>query len=176
MDETGDRMDRAGRYVLGLMDRQEREQAERDLEVDPAFRVAMVEMAERLNAIGRPPVSGGHSGTVQRDPWMLIKERIEALPQMLAGGARRPITEEDRKQREASGKVTFGRRKTDKLIGRTAPVASTSPVVPAINRHSLPVRKAWIVALALIFAFTFGYLVGVHSTPHPRAETTLSSP
>ncbi len=174
MDDTGDRMDRAGRYVLGLMDGQERERAERDLEVDSAFREAMVEMAERLNAIGRPPASGEHPEAVQRDPWMLIKERIEALPQMLAGGIKRPITEEDRK-REMPGKVTFGRRKTDNLIGKTASTV-VAPVVPVANRQSPTVRKAGIVALALIFAFTFGYLVGVNSALHPQAAPVLSSP
>ena len=40
LGDRGDRMDRAGRYVLGLMDDDERERAERDLEIDPAFLMA----------------------------------------------------------------------------------------------------------------------------------------
>ena len=49
MGDGGDRMDRAGRYVLGLMDDDERERAERDLEIDPAFRDAMMVIAERMH-------------------------------------------------------------------------------------------------------------------------------
>ncbi len=53
MGDGGDRMDRAGRYVLGLMDDDERERAERDLEIDPAFRDAMMVIAERMHVFDR---------------------------------------------------------------------------------------------------------------------------
>ena len=49
----GDRMERAGNYVLGLMDDSERERAERDLEIDPSFRDAVVEIAERMHVFDR---------------------------------------------------------------------------------------------------------------------------
>ena len=55
LGDRGDRMDRAGRYVLGLMDDAERERAERDLEIDPAFRDAMVEIAERMHVFDHMP-------------------------------------------------------------------------------------------------------------------------
>ena len=42
MTGEADRMSRAGSYVLGLMDEADRERAERDLEIDPAFRDAVV--------------------------------------------------------------------------------------------------------------------------------------
>ncbi len=55
MGDTGARMDRAGRYVLGLMDDEERERAERDLEIDPAFRDAMVGSPSACMCLDRPP-------------------------------------------------------------------------------------------------------------------------
>ena len=44
-----DRIARAGDYVLGLMNDAERERAERDLEIDPAFRDAVLQLAERMH-------------------------------------------------------------------------------------------------------------------------------
>ena len=78
MSDTGDRMDRAGRYVLGLMDDEERERAERDLENDPALREAMVEIAERMHVFDRALPSGHEP----QDQWRSVKERIDAMPQM----------------------------------------------------------------------------------------------
>ena len=49
-----DRMERAGNYVRGLLDDRERARAERDLELDPAFREAVVEQAERMHVLHRP--------------------------------------------------------------------------------------------------------------------------
>ena len=69
MGETGDRMDRAGRYVLGLMDDEERERAERDLEIDSAFRDAMVEIAERMHLFDRFPAAD----ETPQDHWRLFK-------------------------------------------------------------------------------------------------------
>ena len=43
-----DRIARAGEYVLGLMNDKDRERAERDLEVDPAFRDAVARLAEQM--------------------------------------------------------------------------------------------------------------------------------
>ena len=78
MGDTGDRMDRAGRYVLGLMDDDERERAERDLEIDPAFRDAMVAVAERMHVFDRTPAPDD----APQDGWRLIQERIATMPQM----------------------------------------------------------------------------------------------
>ncbi|MGX7874898.1 hypothetical protein ACVDG5_021030 [Mesorhizobium sp. ORM6] len=76
MASESDRIARAGDYVLGLMNDAERERAERDLEIDPAFRDAVVRLAERMHVFDRAAPSGGD------DRWQLISQRIAELPQM----------------------------------------------------------------------------------------------
>jgi anti-sigma-K factor RskA len=74
MIDEGDRLARAGHYVLGLMDDEERERAERDLERDGAFRDAVLSIAERMHVLDADPAPGGR--------WRAISERIAELPQM----------------------------------------------------------------------------------------------
>jgi anti-sigma-K factor RskA len=74
-----DRIARAGDYVLGLMNDKERERAERDLEIDPAFRDAVVRLAERMHVFDRAAPSGDNR-------WQLITQRIAELPQMRPPG------------------------------------------------------------------------------------------
>ncbi|WP_246674327.1 hypothetical protein [Mesorhizobium sp. B4-1-1] len=50
MSSESDRVARAGDYVFGLMNDRERARAERDLEIDPAFRDTVLRLAERLRA------------------------------------------------------------------------------------------------------------------------------
>jgi hypothetical protein len=164
MGEMGDRIDRAERYVLGLMDEAERERAERDLENDPAFREALVEMAERMHVFDRTPAADEALpektplGMAPPDQWRLLKAHIEAMPQMRQAEARAPAPEGQGP--EASGKpATFGRRRGDRL--RIAPDAA--PPVRRVGLHSVPGRTALLVALALIAAFTLGYVAGVSS-------------
>ena len=76
MASDSDRMARAGDYVLGLMDDRERQRAQRDLELDPAFRDAVVQLAERMHIFDRAEPSGDDSR------WRLISQRIAELPQM----------------------------------------------------------------------------------------------
>jgi anti-sigma factor RsiW len=76
---ASDRIARAGDYVLGLMNDAERERAERDLEIDPAFRDAVVQLAERMHIFDRAEPSGD-------DRWRLISQRIAELPQMRPPG------------------------------------------------------------------------------------------
>ncbi|WP_027060170.1 hypothetical protein [Mesorhizobium loti] len=76
MAGESDRIARAGDYVLGLMNDKERERAERDLEIDPAFRDAVVRLAERMHAFDRAERSGDDNR------WRLISQRIAELPQM----------------------------------------------------------------------------------------------
>ena len=88
MASDRDRMARAGDYVLGLMDDRERQRAERDLEVDPAFRDAVVQLAERMHVFDHP-----FDG---EERWKLITQRIAEMPQMhLDGpgsdGLKRPV-------------------------------------------------------------------------------------
>ncbi len=81
MASESDRVARAGDYVLGLMNDRDRERAERDLEIDPAFRDTVMRLAERMHVFdrtGRP--SGGDAS------WQLISQRIAELPQMRVVG------------------------------------------------------------------------------------------
>lgn len=82
-------MARAGDYVLGLMSDRDRERAERDLEVDPAFRDAVMALAERMRLFDRSAI-GEDDG---EDRWRQIAQRIAALPQMRRSGvgAARPV-------------------------------------------------------------------------------------
>jgi anti-sigma-K factor RskA len=74
MIDEGDRLARAGHYVLGLMDEEERERAERDLERDGAFRDAVLSIAERMHVLDSGPAPDGK--------WRAISERIAEMPQM----------------------------------------------------------------------------------------------
>ena len=84
MHGESDRLSRAGSYVLGLMGEADRERAEHDLEVDPAFREAVFKVAERLHKIEMPRVEDSHA-----DHWKHIAAHIAGLPQM-RGHAERP--------------------------------------------------------------------------------------
>jgi len=152
-------MDRAGRYVLGLMDDEERERAERDLATDPALREAMVEIAGRMHALDRASAPE-HA---PRDQWRSIKERIDAMPQMqraedvwrgTADGVATPKPPPERP-------VTFGRRKSDMATTRIDP--SPARGVDRIGPHSMPGRRAVVLALCLAGAFALGYVTGVSS-------------
>jgi anti-sigma-K factor RskA len=74
MIDEGDRLARAGHYVLGLMDDEERERAERDLERDGAFRDAVLSIAERMHVLD--------AGAAPDGRWQAISERIAQMPQM----------------------------------------------------------------------------------------------
>ncbi len=82
MIDEGDRLARAGHYVLGLMDDEERERAERDLERDGAFRDAVLRLAERMHVLDADPAPDGR--------WRAISERIAELPQMRGAAATLP--------------------------------------------------------------------------------------
>lgn len=149
MGETGDRMERAGRYVLGLMDDDERERAERDMETDAALRHAMVEVAERMHVFDRMPAPDEFPS----DDWLLIKERIAAMPQMRPAPQLEPAPPEPQ--------VTFGRRRSDKVRATIVPQAG--PVGTGL--HAVPGRRGLVLALCLIAAFALGYVAGVAVPP-----------
>ena len=155
MGETGDRMDRAGRYVLGLMDDAERERTERDLEIDPAFRDAMVEIAERMHLFDRMPAPGQPAGEASQDHWRLVKEKIDAMPQMRPAPTAKPAQAEPE---PATPKVNFGRRRSDRL--RAGMIPQTVPRTAGIGLHSMPGRRALVLALCLAAAFALGYVAG----------------
>ncbi len=172
MTDAGDRMDRAGRYVLGLMDDDERERAERDLEIDPAFRDAMMVIAERMHVFDRMPAPD----KAPQDQWRLIKDRIDAMPQMRpaddprsvppgkTGTVRAQLGPPDpgRQEGEAPEKpVTFGRRKSDVL--RAPPTLTAQQTATRVALHSVPGRRALVLAISLVAMFALGYLAGVSS-------------
>jgi hypothetical protein len=80
MAGESDRIARAGDYVLGLMNDKDRERAERDLEIDPAFRDAVVRLAERMHVFDRAEPADGEKR------WKQITQRIADLPQMRSSG------------------------------------------------------------------------------------------
>lgn len=146
-----DRMKRAGNYVLGLMDDTERERAERDLEIDPSFRDAVVEIAERMHMFD---LNTAPEKTPPEDGWKGLKDHIAGMPQMRAVGSP-----------EAPGEpeppVTFGRRRSDARRDVIVPVAAPKSV--GIGLHSIADRRAMLAAAGLIAAFALGYLAGVSS-------------
>jgi anti-sigma-K factor RskA len=73
-----ERYQRAGDYVFGLMDSVERERAERDLERDVEFRLAVSALTARVRAADREIAA-----RIRRDAgWEAIAARLAALPQM----------------------------------------------------------------------------------------------
>ncbi len=78
MPRDDSRIARAGDYILGLMNDSERERAERDLEVDAAFRDTVMQMAERMRVFEQP----GAAEASHDERWRRIAGRIAALPQM----------------------------------------------------------------------------------------------
>ena len=80
MASESDRVARAGDYVLGLMNDRDRQRAERDLEIDPAFRDTVMRLAERMHVFDRTGPPGGS------DRWQLISQRIAEMPQMRTVG------------------------------------------------------------------------------------------
>src|SRR5690242_12346885 len=79
MASESDRVARAGDYVLGLMNDRDRERAERDLQIDPAFRDTVMRLAERMHVFDR-------TGSGDGDRWRLISQRIAEMPQMRVVG------------------------------------------------------------------------------------------
>lgn len=130
MASESDRIARAGDYVLGLMNDAERERAERDLEIDPAFRDAVVRLAERMHVFDRvekPALPTNH--------WALVTQRLAELPQMRSVG--------------------IGNDAKPRTVIRSL---SRSPY--GIGVHSLGGRRGTVIAVVLIAVFALGYLVG----------------
>jgi anti-sigma-K factor RskA len=81
MGAEGERVKRAADYVSGLMNETERARAERDLEFDPAFRDAVLRLADEMRLFDRTEIPG--SG---QERWEGVARRIAELPQMRAAG------------------------------------------------------------------------------------------
>lgn len=130
MGAEGERGKRAGDFILGRMNEAERERAERDLEFDPAFRDAVIRLADEMRLFQRPEAPGDEGGR-----WKLVAARIAELPQM---------------QPAASDGPPARRPTIDPLNRRPF----------GMGLHALPNRRAIFVALGLIVAFALGYVVG----------------
>ncbi|BCM21611.1 hypothetical protein [Mesorhizobium sp. J8] len=133
MSSESDRVARAGDYVFGLMNDRERARAERDLQIDPAFRDTVLRLAERLRAFDP-------AGPDERDNrWELVTQRLAELPQMqtrLAAVAD-PETEPSPPMIHRLERKPYG-----------------------VGLHSLGGRLGLVIALALLAAFALGYLAG----------------
>ena len=154
---TDDRMERAGNYVLGLLNDGERERAERDLEVDASFREAVVEVAERMYVFDRAV----DAVTSPEKRWREIAVSIAELPHMRPAQAERPAAQPEKP-------ANFGRRRTD-----AKPAAgTTSPAMPIFLRPPPQSARHWSIAVivcGLIAAFGLGYLTGLASmAPSPQ--------
>ncbi|MCX7303926.1 MAG: hypothetical protein NTV73_06255 [Hyphomicrobiales bacterium] len=164
-------MERAGRYVLGLMDDDERERAERDLEIDPAFRDAMMEVAERMHVFGSTAVGGEEP----QDQWRLVKDRIDAMPQMRRAGDGPRVAGDALAAHEPPERpVTFGRRKSD--VTASVIVPSTERAFRRIGPGSVPDRRALLLALCLVGAFALGYFAGVSSGARSNVRDVAAQP
>ena len=151
MTETVDRMTRAGNYVLGLMDDSERERAERDLEIDPSFRDAVVEIAERMHVFD-------HMASPEKAPqdgWMAIQERLSAMPQM------RPAPPE---MQTADPGVASG---LWQAAFRHPARHSEAAHAAGIEHHSVAGRWTIAVAAGLVAAFALGFVAGRSSLSLP---------
>lgn len=135
MTTEPDRIARAGNYVLGLMDDAERDRAERDLEIDPAFRDAVISIAERMHMfdITAPPEDTSDG------LWKTIAARIADMPQM------RPAFEIGDRPAQAAEATPIG--------GLASQPAGTVAGL-------LPRRLAAFMAAGLLAAFAAGYLTG----------------
>lgn len=76
MTSDADRLARASQYVQGLMDETERERAERDLELDGAFRTAVVTVAEQMHLFDAAATSPPNDG------WRSVAAGLSELPHM----------------------------------------------------------------------------------------------
>ncbi|RUW59934.1 hypothetical protein [Mesorhizobium sp. M7A.F.Ca.US.008.03.1.1] len=130
MVSESDRIARAGDYVLGLMNDAERERAERDLEIDPAFRDAVVQLAERMHIFDRAekPAGANH--------WALVTQRLAELPQMRSVGL---------------GGNDAGPRPA---------IRSLSQRSHGFGLHAVGGQRGFAVAIGLLAAFALGYLAG----------------
>jgi len=128
------RLERAGRYVLGMMDDAERERAERDLEFDAKFRAAVVAVAERMHLFDL-----GKDAKRPAENWQAIAGRIAAMPHM-RGVPAPPAMPPDKR-----------------------PNASTTSAAREPSDPARLGRDFKRIAVAIAVSFAAGYLAGLWS-------------
>lgn len=158
MSDDGDRIARAGNYVLGLMDDRERERAERDLEIDPSFRDAVVVVAERMHVFDH----GTPGEEAPEGAWKQLAQRIADMPQM----RREPTPPPPPPAKTSDAPVTFGRRRSDAF---REPILPPAPKVAPIRLRAMPSSRALLLAAALVGAFALGYVAGISTVRQPPA-------
>lgn len=146
-----DRMARAEDYVFGLMDAQERQRAERDMEVDAEFRDCVTMLAERLRKLHRAK----GMGPIPEDAWDDITARIANLPQM--GGSE-----------PAARLAAFGMPSPDPE--RKGFLQIRRPVA-----HQFAGWRGILMVAVLVAALGVGYLAGQSTVrvPQPQAVALL---
>jgi len=132
MASESDRIARAGDYVLGLMNDRDRERAERDLEIDPAFRDAVLRIAERMHVFDRTEATGAEPD----NRWQLITQRIAELPQMRLSS----LDSSD--------------------VRPPAVIQGLNRRPYGVGLHALGGQRGTVIALGLIVAFALGYFAG----------------
>lgn len=134
MPRQSERLERAARYVAGVMGDAEREAAERDMATDDAFREAVVAVAERMHLFDLP-TDASDAGSEQR--WRAVASRIAEMPHLPAFG---PPTPEP----------AHGHR--PRIAGRTTPVGR--------GLSDTGDRRTTAIAIGLTIAFALGFLAG----------------
>jgi anti-sigma-K factor RskA len=135
MTGQSERMARAGNYVLGLLEETERARAERDLEIDPAFREAVVEIAERMHMFDLTVPAE----KIPDSMWKAVAKRIAGMPQMQPA-----FRAEDGAATEAAA------------MGAERESSGKGDAVPVKVRR----RRRSMAALALVAVFAAGYVAG----------------
>ena len=139
-----DRMSRAEDYVFGLLDEQERQRAERDMEVDAEFRDCVMLLAEQLRRLREEPKV---PLSIPDDAWRDISRRIAAMPHL-------------------AGVETAAR-----MAGIALP--SNDPSRKGLLRVKRPAAhqfggwRGTVAACALAAALLVGYFAGQASAPAP---------
>ncbi|MBZ9732696.1 hypothetical protein LB515_11220 [Mesorhizobium sp. CA15] len=131
MSSESDNVARAGDYVFGLMNDRERARAERDLEIDPAFRDTVLRLAERLRAFDPAAPEG------RDNRWELVTQGLAELPQM---------------QARLAG-IAAEAEPPPPMIHRL----ERKPYRVGLHPRG---RLGFVIVLALLAAFALGYLAG----------------
>jgi hypothetical protein len=153
MHGESDRLSRAGSYVLGLMGEADRERAEHDLEIDPAFREAVLKVAERLHRIELPRTENAHPAH-----WKQVAMHIAGLPQM-RGLAEPSLQMPQPPQAEPVG--AGPRALPGRVRGGFPSGIAYKQEARAGRRFYQTLRAALVAALCLIAAFAAGYLTAL---------------
>lgn len=132
MVDESDRMTRASKYVLGLMDDDERARAERDLELDTDFRDAMMQVAGRMHLFDLDRPHKGEAAALRTS----INAHLAALPHIQVA-------------EPAEGRSL-----------RPVPVQAAAPGADGRWRRLGPGWRGSIVALSLLAACGIGYAAG----------------